>query len=126
LARRRQLIDITYSFFIALAISLILIIVVEAVRDKQDISEETANRIGFLMLFPLAVGVFTGMISVVMSLIAWREWRLLVLSLLEILSLVSALTGASSGLVYFVVALYLVACAIFSYEWFGVRRRRRI
>ncbi len=126
MARSRQLIDIAYSFFIALAIALAMIIVVEAVRDNRTLSEETAERVGFLLLFPVAVGIIAGGASFVLSIVAWQEWRLLVLSFLEIMSLISALTGQGLALVYFVVALYMAACITFSYQWFGLRRRRRL
>lgn len=126
MARSRQLIDIAYSFFIALAIALVMILVVEAVRENRTLSEETAERVGFLLLFPVAVGIIAGGASFVLSIVAWAEWRLLVLSFLEIMSLVSALTGQGLALVYFVLALYMAACAVFSCQWFGVRRLRRL
>ena len=126
MTRGRQLIDIAYSFFIALAIALVMIIVVETVRENRTLSEETAERVGFLLLFPVAVGIIAGGASFVLFIVAWAEWRLLVLSFLEIMSLVSALTGQGLALVYFVLALYMAACAMCSCQWFRVRRLRRL
>ena len=57
---RRQFIDVTYSFFVALAIALVLFMTVHAVQSRPDIAEETRERVGFLLLFPLSIAIITG------------------------------------------------------------------
>ncbi len=123
---RRQLIDVTYSFFVALGIALILILIVTAVQAQPDLSHETAERIGFLLLFPVSIAAITGTIGFGLAMINWREWRLLVLAFMEVMSLLSAITDVSNALTYFVISIYLALGSIFAVEWFGMRRRRRI
>lgn len=123
---RRQLIDVTYSFFVALGIALILILIVGAVQARPDLAEETQERVGFLLLFPVSIAAITGTIGFGLALISWREWRLLILAFLEVMSVLSAILAVSNALTYFVVAIYLAVGSVFAIEWFGVRRLRRV
>lgn len=123
---RRQFIDVTYSFFVALAIALVLFMTVHAVQSHPDIAEETRERVAFLMMFPLSIAIITGTVGFGMALLNWREWRLPVLALLGVGSLLIAILGVSDALTYFVVAVFLAVGMYFALEWFGIRRRRRV
>ena len=123
---RRQFIDVTYSFFVALAIALILFLTVHAVQSRPDIAEETRERVGFLLLFPLSIAIITGTIGFGLALLNWREWRLLLLAFLGVGSLLNAILDVSDALTYFVVAVFLAVGMYFALEWFGIRRRRRV
>ena len=123
---RRQMIDVTYSFFVALGIALILILIVAAVQAKPDLADETRERVGFLLLFPVSIAAITGTIGFALAMINWREWRLLLLAFLEVMSLLSALFDVSNALTYFVISLYLATGTLFAVGWFGTRRRWRI
>ena len=120
------MIDVTYSFFVALGIALILILIVGAVQARPDLADETRERVGFLLLFPVSIAAITGTVGFGLALINWREWRLVLLAFLEVMSLLSAIFDVSNALTYFVVSLYLAAGCIFSVGWFGMRRRRRV
>ncbi len=122
----RQMIDVTYSFFVALGIALILILIVAAVQARPDLADETRERVGFLLLFPVSIAAITGTIGFALAMINWREWRLLLLAFLEVMSLLSALFDVSNALTYFVISLYLATGTLFAVGWFGTRRRRRI
>ena len=126
MGERRQFIDVTYSFFVALAIALILFLTVNAVQSSTDITEETRERVGFLLLFPLSIAIITGTIGFGLALINWREWRLVFLALLGVASLLNAILDVSNALTYFVVAIFLAVGLFFAFEWFGIRRRRRV
>ena len=56
----RQLIDVTYSFFVALGIALIMIMIVTAFQDRPELDDETRERVGFLLLFPVSIAIITG------------------------------------------------------------------
>ena len=70
---RRQMIDVTYSFFVALGIALILILIVAAVQARPDLADETRERVGFLLLFPVSIAAITGTIGFALAMINWRE-----------------------------------------------------
>ena len=123
---RRQFIDVTYSFFVALAIALILFLTVNAVQSRPDIAEETRERVGFLLLFPLSIAIITGTVGFGLALLNWREWRLVLLAFLGVGSLLNAIIDVSNALTYFVVAVFLAVGMYFALEWFGIRRRRRV
>ena len=123
---RRQLIDVTYSFLVALGIAVIMIMIVTAFQDRPDLDDETRERVGFLLLFPVSIAIITGTIGFGLSLINWREWRLLILAFLGVISLVNAILDVSNALTYFGVAIFLAVGLFFAVEWFGVRRRRRV
>ena len=61
-----------------------------------------------------------------MALINWREWRLYILALLGVISLLNAILDVSNALTYFGVTIFLAVGLYFAVEWFGVRRRRRV
>ena len=123
---RRQLIDVTYSFLVALGIAVIMIMIVTAFQDRPNLDDETRERVGFLLLFPVSIAIITGTIGFGLSLINWREWRLLILAFLGVISLVNAILDVSNALTYFGVSIFLAFGMYFAVEWFGVRRRRRV
>ena len=122
----RQLIDVTYSFFVALGIALIMIMIVTAFQDRPELDDETRERVGFLLLFPVSIAIITGTIGFGLALINWREWRLFILAFLGVISLLNAILDLSNALTYFGVAIFLAVGLFFAVEWFGVRRRRRV
>ena len=123
---RRQLIDVTYSFFVALGIAVSMFLIVAAVQARPELADETRERVGFLLLFPVSIAIITGTIGFGLALINWREWRLLILAFLEVTSVLSAIIDVSHALTYFVISISLAIGALLAVNWFGFRRRRRV
>ena len=123
---RRQLIDVTYSFFVALGIAVSMFLIVAAVQARPELADETRERVGFLLLFPVSIAIITGTIGFGLALINWREWRLLILAFLEVTSVLSAIIDVSHALTYFVISISLATGALLAVNWFGFRRRRRV
>jgi hypothetical protein len=117
--RRRTICDIAYCCFVFTGFFSLL----AWVGDKTDDSVYLLIiLIGLWLILPSGIAAVVG---IVLSLIVWRHWPLLVLSLLTLLLLKEILTDAGSAKFFAEAQIaYAITCFAFTLAWFTRFRKR--
>lgn len=126
----RGKLDIGYVSFLCVALTILVFAAIELLSAAGvQVSEGTAAGVRFLVLIPLTLfALAANLVGIVFSLIMWRDWRLPVLAVLSVSSVLAWLAYEELGLASYVPAslavVYVVASVAFSIRWFLFARRR--
>ncbi len=125
-ARERNLRDLAYGSYLWVGVSMSIFCIAKLLSSDPHWKDIAVLAIALPILWPAPVVAVVGVIS---SIIAFRDWRLVVLAMLTISSMLLSF-GAVYELVsdvhfFTFISLVSVLIFLFSVRWFAIDRRHR-